>query len=484
MGRSPPLHAEPRGCGNRSKQGFMSLFLHMRQPHPDTPGSSRARHDARPTSRAAAQRAFLIAMGLLTALFLTLLLLGNAGNQTDVLYLGGRDFQADMLNTEVYARALNPYGYDPSGAHVPFKDANYPPLAYVLFYFCDALSLHDVATPWAMAVSLCLAALGVLLLLIGVYRLTGAPTRGRRALLAAAIALSAPTVYAFERGNIILLAVTLCVLFLLGYQSPRPLLRELSFCALAMAAALKIYPALLGLLLLSQRRYRDALRLMLYGLAFVFLPFLCIEGGFANLPLLMENFGAHAAFYTRRIYPRFGFRLFSSIAYDAPFANAFLNDNLWKLGEKLDRVMPGVDALLCLGCASCALLGRRPFERVLGVMLILVNYPVNSGYYTALYLLPALSLLLGEAVWRRGDWATLFLLVAIVQPVQLPLPYGLFGITEPILCNLTDILRNLAAYALFVRFAVTGVLALVGTLRHAKGIARGSAAAGDPQILR
>ena len=416
-------------------------------------------------SRMTVQRTFLIAMGALTALFLLLLFAGNLGGQTDIVYLGGEDAMADMLHTEEYARTLNPYGYDPSGVHVPFKDANYPPLAYLLFYLCDVASFHDVTTPWAMTLAMVLGALGVLLLLWGCWRMLSSAEKGKRLLLAAACSLCAPTLYAFERGNIILLAAVLCLFFLLGYESPRPIVREAAFAALAVAAALKIYPALLGLLLLRQRRFSEALRLMLYGVLAVFAPFLCMEGGFANLPLLLENFGVHTDYYTRLIYPRFGFRLFASLTYDTPFVNPFLDDQLWKLGDKMYRVMPVVDALLALGCALCMLTCRRRFEAVLAVMLILVNYPVNSGYYTALYLLIPLTMLLDCDTLASEDLWTLGLIIAVIAPVQIPIPYALLGVREPILCNLSYLLHNLAAYALFVLFAVKGYAALVGRFR-------------------
>ena len=195
---------------------------------------------------------------------------------------------------------------------------------------------------------------------------------------------------------------------------------------------------------------------MLYGVLAVFLPFLCLTGGFGNLPLLIENFGAHAAFYTLRIYPRFGSRLLPSLLYYAPFASDFLKENLWKLGDKLLCLLPAVDALLAVGCAICAVLKRRRFEGVLAIMLILVNYPVNSGYYTALYLLPPLAMLLSCDTLTKRDLWTLFLLIAVLSPLQLPMPNRLFGLAEDFMCNLSDLLRNAAAYALYALFAVKG----------------------------
>ena len=411
------------------------------------------------------QRAFLVAMAALFAVYGLLLCCGNAGSQRDLFYMGGQDLLSDMLNTEEYARDLDPYGFSQGADRIPFKDANYPPLAYVLFWLIDAASGRDITTPRAMVVALAFGTLSLVLLFLGLERLPGqAVDKRRRRLLALALAVSAPALFAFERGNIILLCAALCIWFLLGYRSPRPILRELSFIALAIAAALKVYPALLGLLLLRERRYREALRLAAYGAGAVFLPFLCMEGGFSNLPLLLDNFSAHTAYYTRLIYPRFGFRLFASITYDTTFCDPFLNANLWRLGEKLYRFMPWVDGALACCCLGGVFALKQPWERLAAIMLVIVNYPVNSGYYTALYLLPAIMLLLASQEVTPFNGLCLCLFLVVLNPVQIPIPYRTLGVADPILCNVTDILRNLAAYALFVLFAVRGVLAAIGSI--------------------
>ena len=411
------------------------------------------------SEKAKQQTAFIVAMAALFAVFLLLLLCGDIGRQSDVIYLQGRDLQADALKTEEYARHLDPYGYAEGDAHAPFKDANYPPLAYVFFYLLDAASGRDIESARAMAVSLLFSLAGVLLLLLPCRGLADAP-RGKRAAILAAFLISMPTVFAFERGNIILFAAGLCGYFLLGYKSENRVLRELSFLALAAAAALKIFPALFGLLLLSERRYKEALRLLVYGALLAFLPFVFLQGGFSGLPLLFENFGAHAAYYRRLIFPRFGFRLFASLTYDAPWASAFLRDQFWKAGDKLYMVMPVVDVLLSIGCALTALFRKRRFEAALAIALILINYPVNSGAYTSLYLLPVIAMYLScDELTKRDRWL-LAAFVVILQPLQLPFPRFLLQPGESVLCNTTDILRNIAAYALFAGYGVRGYFLL------------------------
>ena len=410
------------------------------------------------------RRAFILTMCALFALFLTLLLSGNVMGQSTVFYLSGEDFQADALNTEVYARELNPYGYSETETHVPFKDANYPPLAYLLFYLMDTVSGRDAETARAAAVSVALSALCLAGLITVCYCMLDAPRPGRIG-FALALLLSGVSLNAVERGNIILLAAGLCAFFLAGYRSARPVVRELAFVALAVAAALKIFPALFGLLLLFERRWKDALRLLLYGVVAAFLPFVFMKGGFGNLPLLLENFGAHKAFYDRLTYPRYGFRLFSSLAYDLCWANPWLERNVWKLGEKLLLATPWADLLFTALCLVYALLAGDLWRKAAAIAFVLINYPVNSGAYTALYLFPVIALYLSCGALRKRDlwYAACFLL--ILSPVQLPLPYDLLGITQGVMVSLSDILRNLVVYGLFLVFAAKGAVAGVRFLR-------------------
>jgi hypothetical protein len=408
------------------------------------------------------QTAFLLMMAALFFTFLLLLSLGNLGGQKSAFYLEGRDFMADAVKTEEYARNLDPYDYTLGSAREAFPHKNYLPLAYVLFYVMDAASLHDTASPWAMVVAVTVTAACGASLFFALKQLILSSGKGKGLLLALALLATAPSLYALERGNIIILTVTLCAFFLYGYDQKSGLLRELSFLALAAAAALKIYPALLGLLLIYEKRWREALRLIAYGVVFALGPFLLIQGGFKNLPLLLENVRAHVAFYDVYTYPRYGFRLTGSLFYESHWANAFLENNLWKVSLLMYRVLPWVDVLLSLGCVCFSAFSGKKWLRALALMLVIINYPLNSGSYTALYLLPVMALLLSdESLTRKALWCFIPLML-ILQPLQIALPYGRLGMTDPVLCSFTDLIRNFSCYGLFV------VLGIIGFLRVGK----------------
>jgi len=106
----------------------------------------------------------------------------------------------------------------------------------------------------------------------------------RKGLLFAFLVLLAyPFLYALERGNSIIMALVFCFIFLLGYRSENKYIRYASYIALGCAAGIKIYPAILGLLILRDRNYKEMAKCVLIVAILAFVPFL-ITGG---TPLLL-----------------------------------------------------------------------------------------------------------------------------------------------------------------------------------------------------
>lgn len=96
--------------------------------------------------------------------------------------------------------------------------------------------------------------------------------------------LSYGVLYSLERGNIILISCIFSMIFVLWYQSSNRILREIALISLAIAAGLKLYPALFGLLLIRNKQYKDAGRAIIYGVLSVILPCFAFNGGLTNFP--------------------------------------------------------------------------------------------------------------------------------------------------------------------------------------------------------
>ncbi len=108
-----------------------------------------------------------------------------------------------------------------------------------------------------------------------------------------ALCLSGPFMFAIFRSNILLIAFNFALLFYISYDSEKKWVKELGLISLGISFALKLYPAVLGVILLKDKRWKDTVRCALYGLLLLFLPMLFFEKGFLEIINLLkgaENF--------------------------------------------------------------------------------------------------------------------------------------------------------------------------------------------------
>lgn len=90
--------------------------------------------------------------------------------------------------------------------------------------------------------------------------------------------VSYPFVCIIEHGNVILIALFFSFLFVWGYRSENKKIRYLSYLALAIAVGFKIYPVLLGILIIKESRYKEAIICCIMGACMLFIPFLFTDG--------------------------------------------------------------------------------------------------------------------------------------------------------------------------------------------------------------
>lgn len=102
------------------------------------------------------------------------------------------------------------------------------------------------------------------------------------------ILASVPFWYAYERGNLSLQTLLFLTYFILYYQSGDRIKKELALISLAVAVAFKIYPVVFGLLLLLEKKYKEALRCVIYGVVIFFVPFLMF-GGMSSVVTMLQN---------------------------------------------------------------------------------------------------------------------------------------------------------------------------------------------------
>lgn len=332
------------------------------------------------------------------------------------------DTGMDFFHSIEYVRGRMPYA---------LFDTLYPPLANVFFYLLYLLVPKEVSEKWATTFEGSVSMRGtandlrynqaatLLFLLFLIFitysmyvmmdKLLGTEVRYRRAVIFCAL-FSYGVLYGVERGNIILLCWVFMAFFLRYYKAESPILRELAYLSLAVAAGLKLYPAFLGVLLLKDRKILPAIRTVMYGIGAVILPLYFFNEGLSGLWMWMRvvfGFGSNTD------YPWVG----------NGFANILANlghglDLLWgtEWGEQNYALFGVVVALLLLACAICL---KKEWETVLALILAMGMFQSQADYIYCLYLLPLLLFCAQEKLIHRGNVLPFGIMVLFT--IQLPL---------------------------------------------------------------
>lgn len=214
----------------------------------------------------------LLALGEV-AFFVTVLALGESA-LLSVFFRGGADLHMDFFHSLRDAA---------QGAAVySERRVIYPPLANALLWLISrALPASYLATDKTGGVLLWryhpAAMLSLLFFTVATtvafsLLLRREPHGKRAAWLAFLLPVSFPMLFMMERGNVVVLALLALIVYMQNYDAESALAREVGLFSLAVAAALKVYPAIFGLVLLRDRRYRDAARAAGYAFSLFLLP--------------------------------------------------------------------------------------------------------------------------------------------------------------------------------------------------------------------
>ncbi len=430
------------------------------------------------------QRIFVCTMAGLFFVFILFSMLG-IGGQSNIFFAEGGGYMEDTTKMlRDYLSGDSPYQTISSD---PSRSGSYLPLSFLLYQALWLISGGASGTEALRLLTATFFSFGCFALLAWeLWAMTERMAGGRRALLlCAALSVSGIAFYAVERGNFIVLTVALCAFFTHHYSDENRLLKELSFLALAVAAALKLAPALLGVMLLMEKRWKEAARLAVYGVVIAFAPFLCFGHIHLSLRAMLENLQTSDAISNSRFDAgRFGHRTLWFFADCLRISNATAATGAFYAGlaRGLRIVFPALNYL----AGGLALL-TLPFQdgawkKWMSLLLIMVLLPSFSILYAGLYLFPAAILFLAErrkAGYKKLDWACLFLLICILNPVQfcstIPNVVHTFS-KEPVVLNATALAANLAAYLLLILLAGGGVCSLSGKINRGRRAAiRGAA---------
>ena len=225
----------------------------------------------------------------------------------------GRGYGADWLIVDDgYGHSFSDhfkhivYASDLKNLYFNTGDAAFPPFAYLLYRILYRVNPGSWGVDdWKQ----CLSQGNNMLILIGLiivtvlaytyacFNLLETYSTEKRFMFVGATILSAPIIGgALEQGNIAFLVTVLLIIALSFKDSENAILRETALILIAITAGLKIYPAIVGVLYLRERRWKEAIRLIIYGLIVFFVPFIFCGGipsiiQYLKLLLYYENLG-------------------------------------------------------------------------------------------------------------------------------------------------------------------------------------------------
>lgn len=219
----------------------------------------------------------IVALALCILYYLICML--TRGEYFDSIFFGDHgDSFADFFKC-VYGWNGNPYrdeGY-----------ANYPALALLMYKLCyhflpidvsveNGLEYRSVQSMWVVFLLYNLFVFW--LSTISISKMLHIDEVGKKVFYAFLL-LSFPVMFSLERGNQINLAFAFTIFFIAYYEDENKYLKELSYISLALAAGIKIYPAIFGVLLVRKGKWKETIRLVIYGCILFFVPFLYYGNG-------------------------------------------------------------------------------------------------------------------------------------------------------------------------------------------------------------
>ena len=304
-----------------------------------------------------------------------IVLFGSDGRQFDIFFRNTEDFFADITNVIGYSANRNTYV---ETYYLGACERAYPAIVYLMAYMLSRII--DMQPYFDNDYFL------------DMYQ----DTRILIIIILIAFCLSMPVIFTIERANFLLMTLFFILFYIFNYDSENKTRRELALISLAMASALKLTPAVLGILLLYNKQWKEAIRTVIYGLILGMVPFLFFHGGLVNIGRMFHNAALNVQAYSSTE----GTTIVAALV--AFGVNA--TDGMIKIVKCITYV---IVLLLFIQC----LFYKEKWEVIMAVSMVLIIAPSHSGYYCIMYLIPAAIAFLNAKEHSYSDLLILFSII-------------------------------------------------------------------------
>ena len=339
--------------------------------------------------------AIILFAGFTLSLIVNVFLSGEVINT--VFFDQGRDTGMDFFNSIAYTVGQKPYSQ---------FGTLYPALANLFFFiifkslpfssevswgnsFLEVLVNRNTASgvkasPFAIFIFIVFIIVVIILLFYFISKSINGK-QWEKNLFSTSMMISVVVLWAFERGNIIFLSLFGVMFFIKYRNSTNRYLSEMALIALALAAGLKLYPAIFGVLVLIDKQYTKALRLVIYGVVIFFVPFVFFEGLNGFLIFIEILFG----FSEVSLNSLGGFSLTEILRSFLVISGVTVTGDILGVCQTIAHILS-----LCL--IIFAIFSKEEWKKLALITIVTIIFPSKSGYYSLIFLIPALIMYLNN----------------------------------------------------------------------------------------
>lgn len=318
-----------------------------------------------------------------------------------------------------------------AGGADPYRElANYPAMCFFILKFFhrmipgEMLENEDIVSgkylrnymPVQLAYTVLIMAIVISSFMI--FKKFYKESEKEKNVLAIALVFSGPMVFAIERGNLILISFVFSLIYIALYDHNKKYCRIIAYVALAMAASIKMYPALLGILTLGKKRYKETALLIAFGLIAFILPFFYFDG-IASIRSLLQGITA-----STDLQGNFG------TGYNFSAANFVRIFGLIFNIDVTTRMLTGVKIGSLILSIVMYITANEEWKRVFAIVSIIIWLPEFSYTYTLIFLILPFVVLMNCELKNKIEKICLCILGASLLPYALPV-LGRIDTTNP-----------------------------------------------------
>ncbi len=298
--------------------------------------------------------------------------------------------------------------YDNTGA--------YPPVARTILWLCGKVIPQNVILrgggkvireySYGLISFFIVFFISLMLLASSIYKL-GDGNKSYRKIFTFFMLFSSPMIFLIDRGNTLIFSLIFTLVFLQWYDSPSRIRRDIAYICLGLAAAIKIYPAIFGILLLRQKNWKETIRCAIYGIVLFFGPFFLV-GGWPTIIQYFNNLtsASEIKVATDDIYHNYNSAM--RVLFDQLFHQADLGTMIGSVTK-----IPVVILLL-----AGSFFSKEKWKALLCMTLIMIFVPENYNYYMLTFCIIPMTCFYFSLHSKRIDYIYAILLCSLLVPLQ------------------------------------------------------------------